>query len=123
MRESRFVPFSGYREYPVDDMLRRAREFHAEMSRRRTVRSFSDRPVRERWCAVGEVALSGAVRPVTALAQRVAEAARLGFTDVVVPSAGKAVAAPAGVTLHPVEQLADAVRIALVPRAEAEPDF
>jgi nitroreductase len=45
MSESRFVPLSGYREYPVEDMLRRAHEFHAEMSRRRTVRSFSDRPV------------------------------------------------------------------------------
>jgi len=83
----------------------------------------ADRPVREGWCAVGEVALSGAVRPVTALSQRVAEAARLGFTDVVVPAGGKAADAPVGVTLHPVEQLADAVRAALVPRESAAPDF
>ena len=83
----------------------------------------ADRPVRERWCAIGEVALSGTVRPVNALAQRVAEAARLGFTDVVVPAGGRAVDAPAGVRLHPVEQIADAVRIAISPRAEAAPDF
>jgi len=83
----------------------------------------ADRPVRERWCAVGEVALSGAVRPVGALAQRVAEAARLGFTDVVVPAGGRSIEAPAGVTLHPVDQVADAVRIALTPRAVAEPGF
>jgi DNA repair protein RadA/Sms len=79
--------------------------------------------VRDGWCAVGEVALSGAVRPVTALSQRVAEAARLGFTDVVVPAGGRAVDAPAGVTLHPVEQLAEAVRAALVPRGSEQPDF
>jgi len=75
----------------------------------------SDRPVREGWCAVGEVALSGAVRPVSALSQRVAEAARLGFTDIVVPVTGRPVSAPAGVTIHPVEQLAEAVQKALVP--------
>lgn len=32
-------------EYSQDEMLRRAHAFHAEMSRRRTVRDFSDRPV------------------------------------------------------------------------------
>jgi len=69
------------------------------------------------------VALSGAVRPVSALAQRVAEAARLGFTDVVVPAQGRPVAAPEVVRLHPVEQLADAVRIAIAPRADGEPGF
>ncbi|HYF62099.1 MAG TPA: nitroreductase family protein [Herpetosiphonaceae bacterium] len=44
MADARFVPLS-YRESPVDDMRRRAAEFYAEMSRRRTVRQFSDRPV------------------------------------------------------------------------------
>ncbi len=40
-----FQPLSRYQEYPPDDMTRRAREFHADLSRRRTVRDFSDRPV------------------------------------------------------------------------------
>jgi DNA repair protein RadA/Sms len=44
-----------------------------------------DRPVRTGYVAIGEVALSGAIRPVVGLAQRVAEAARLGFTDAIVP--------------------------------------
>ena len=35
--------------------------------------------------AIGEVALSGDVRPVPGMAQRLAEAARLGFTAVIVP--------------------------------------
>ena len=45
MSELPFVPLSGYREYPEDEMMRRAREFHDELKRRRTVRHFSSRPV------------------------------------------------------------------------------
>ena len=40
-----FVPLSGYREYPVQEMAQRARDFHADLRRRRTVRDFSRRPV------------------------------------------------------------------------------
>ena len=40
-----FEPLSLYREYPPDEMVRRARVFHQDMSRRRTVRDFSDRLV------------------------------------------------------------------------------
>lgn len=40
-----FVPLSGYQEYPVEEMRRRAHEHNREMQRRRTVRQFSDRPV------------------------------------------------------------------------------
>lgn len=40
-----FIPLPAYREYPVDEMIRRSREFASEMQRRRTVRRFSDRPV------------------------------------------------------------------------------
>ncbi|GMA35921.1 hypothetical protein GCM10025876_21250 [Demequina litorisediminis] len=73
----------------------------------------ADLPVREGFAAIGEVALSGAVRPVNAMAHRVAEAARLGFTDVVVPEAGGAVKDPAGIRVHRVATLRDAVRVAL----------
>jgi iodotyrosine deiodinase len=45
MKQPKFVPLTGYQEYPVDEMRRRAAEFYAEMRRRRTVREFSDRPV------------------------------------------------------------------------------
>ncbi len=38
-------PLTHYREYPPDEMRRRAAEFHAEIRRRRTVRDFSPRPV------------------------------------------------------------------------------
>ena len=42
---TKFVPLSHYREYPVEEMQRRAAEFYADIRRRRTVRHFSDRPV------------------------------------------------------------------------------
>jgi len=45
MTEPRFVPLAAYREYPEAEMLERARDFRAEMERRRTVRMFSDRAV------------------------------------------------------------------------------
>ncbi len=73
----------------------------------------SDRPVRVGFAAIGEVALSGALRPVNALSQRVAEAARLGFTDLIVPAGRGLVSTPAGLRLHPVETIADAVALAV----------
>lgn len=42
---SGFIPLDSYREYPADEMVSRAREFYAQLSRRRTVRDFSDRSV------------------------------------------------------------------------------
>ncbi len=48
MSKARFVPLPAYREYPVAEMERRAREFYEEMNRRRTVRHYSERPVPRR---------------------------------------------------------------------------
>jgi iodotyrosine deiodinase len=44
MTDPRFVPHRPER-LPEDEMLRRAREYHAEMDRRRTVRHFAPDPV------------------------------------------------------------------------------
>jgi iodotyrosine deiodinase len=41
----RLVPLTGFCEYPVQEMRRRTTDFLAEMSRRRSVRHFSSRPV------------------------------------------------------------------------------
>ena len=38
-------PLPAYREYPQAEMIERARGFHAELRRRRTVRDFESRPV------------------------------------------------------------------------------
>ncbi|HEV8176789.1 MAG TPA: nitroreductase family protein [Gemmatimonadales bacterium] len=40
-----FEPLTSYREYPVEEMEARSRDFAADLARRRTVRQFSDRPV------------------------------------------------------------------------------
>lgn len=40
-----FDPLTTYREYPADEMARRAAAFLADLRRRRTVRDFSPRPV------------------------------------------------------------------------------
>ena len=39
------IPLPHYREYPPEEMLRRASEFNAQVQRRRTVRDFSPRAV------------------------------------------------------------------------------
>ncbi len=38
-------PLPAYREYPAAEMTERARTFHADLARRRTVRDFEPRPV------------------------------------------------------------------------------
>jgi iodotyrosine deiodinase len=45
MTPPQFIPLTNYREYPVEEMKRRAAAFCAEMQQRRSVRHFSDRPV------------------------------------------------------------------------------
>jgi nitroreductase len=45
LAEPEFEPLPGWREYPPQEMVARARAFAAEMQRRRTTRHFSDRPV------------------------------------------------------------------------------
>ncbi len=39
------IPLAQFREYPVEEMRRRAADFYADIDRRRTVREFSARPV------------------------------------------------------------------------------
>ena len=43
MAKPKFIPLANYREYPVEEMVRRSAAFRAEMQHRRTVRHFSDR--------------------------------------------------------------------------------
>ena len=48
LSEPRYVPLASYAEYPLAEMERRAAGFRAEVTRRRTVREYSDRPVPRR---------------------------------------------------------------------------
>jgi len=45
MAKDKFIPLDSYREYPPEEMADRAAAFRADMLRRRSVRSFSSRPV------------------------------------------------------------------------------
>jgi DNA repair protein RadA/Sms len=44
-----------------------------------------DTPIENGWCMAGEVGLSGEVRPINRIEQRVAEAEKLGFSDIIIP--------------------------------------
>ena len=44
-----------------------------------------DTPIESGWCMCGEVGLSGEVRPVNRIEQRIAEAEKLGFSDIIIP--------------------------------------
>ena len=44
-----------------------------------------DTPIEEGWCMAGEVGLSGEVRPVARIEQRISEAEKLGFDRIIIP--------------------------------------
>lgn len=44
-----------------------------------------DTPIETGWCMAGEVGLSGEVRPVNRIEQRIAEAEKLGFNHIILP--------------------------------------
>ena len=44
-----------------------------------------DTPIDNTWCMAGEVGLSGEVRPINRIEQRIAEAEKLGFQNIIIP--------------------------------------
>jgi DNA repair protein RadA/Sms len=44
-----------------------------------------DTPIEANWCMTGEVGLSGEVRPVNRIEQRISEAEKLGFQHIIIP--------------------------------------
>ena len=72
-----------------------------------------DTPIDKEWCMAGEVGLSGEVRPVNRIEQRIAEAEKLGFTDMVIPKNNLSGIAPSRykIKLHPVRKVEEALRI------------
>ena len=70
-----------------------------------------DKPIHEQTIAFGELGLSGELRPVTNVEQRVKEAARLGFTTVLLPKGNDARIRPEGVNVVQVRSIFDALQI------------
>ena len=78
--------------------------------------SYLDRPVTSDLVAIGEVGLTGELRSVNQLAQRVSEVHRLGFRKCVVPAhRANTIKAPAGLTVIPARNIGEAIRAALRP--------
>ncbi len=76
--------------------------------------SYRDQPVDDSLTAIGEVGLTGEIRAVTNLSQRLAEIARLGFRRCILPRQGTdKLAAPAGVELLRVRNIREAIEVAL----------
>ena len=72
--------------------------------------SFRDMPLPDKLAAVGEVGLTGEIRSVQALDQRLSEIARLGFTQCVIPSRIRGeLKPPKGLDLIYVKTLREAV--------------
>ena len=72
-----------------------------------------DTPIEAGWCMCGEVGLSGEVRPVSRIEQRVQEAAKLGFQHIIIPRNNMRVFAnkKLGIELHPVRKVEEALRL------------
>jgi len=71
-----------------------------------------DTPIESGWCMAGEVGLSGEVRPVNRIEQRIAEAEKLGFTDIIIPKYNLQGfdRKKYHITLHPVRKVEEALR-------------
>ena len=73
-----------------------------------------DTAIEPGWCMAGEVGLSGEVRPVNRIEQRIAEAEKLGFQHIIIPKynyhsldASKY----ATIQIHPVRKVEEALRL------------
>lgn len=80
------------------------------------VSSFQNKPVDERTVVFGEIGLSGEVRSVSMAEQRIAEAAKLGFTTCILPKASEEMlrrsgSIPQGITLKGVSGVQEAIRM------------
>ncbi|MGZ5038139.1 MAG: DNA repair protein RadA [Usitatibacter sp.] len=73
------------------------------------VSSLRNRPLPDKHVVFGEVGLAGEVRPVQRGQERLKEAAKLGFTHAIIPSANKPRQPIAGLTVIAVDRLVQAV--------------
>ncbi|MGG6544509.1 UNVERIFIED_CONTAM: DNA repair protein RadA [Prevotella sp. 15_C9] len=71
-----------------------------------------DTPIDASWCMAGEVGLSGEVRPVNRMEQRIAEAGKLGFGHIIIPrNNASGLPSDKTIALHPVAKVEEALRL------------
>ena len=76
--------------------------------------SYRDAPIADDLVAIGEVGLTGEIRSVSHMAQRLSEIARLGFTKCIIPRSGSdKLDIPKGLTVYKVRNLREAIEVAM----------
>ena len=76
--------------------------------------SYRDTAIADDLVAIGEVGLTGEIRSVSNLNQRLSEVARLGFTKCIIPRNGSEKAEiPAGLTVYRVKNLQEAIAVSM----------
>ena len=76
--------------------------------------SYRDTPIADDLVAIGEVGLTGEIRSVSHMAQRLSEIARLGFTKCIIPRSGSdKLDIPKGLTVYKVRNLREAIEVAM----------
>ena len=76
--------------------------------------SYRDAVISDDLVAIGEVGLTGEIRAVTNMSQRLAEVARLGFKKCMIPKFGsEKIDVPAGLTVYRVRNLREAIETAM----------
>jgi DNA repair protein RadA/Sms len=76
--------------------------------------SYRDRPIANDLAAIGEVGLTGEIRSVSHMNQRLVEVARLGFKKCIIPKGGTdKIDIPEGLTVYRVRNLREAIEISI----------
>ncbi len=76
--------------------------------------SYRDKPINSKLVTIGEVGLTGEIRSVSHLNQRIAEVARLGFEYCIIPkNSPEKLEIPESLTVYRVKNLMEAIEIAL----------
>mgnify|MGYP003293458646 CR=1 FL=1 len=76
--------------------------------------SYQDRPIPSDLVAIGEVGLTGEIRSVSNMNQRLTEVSRLGFKTCIIPKNGSdKLEIPKGLTVYRVKNIQEAIAVAL----------
>ena len=76
--------------------------------------SYRDTPIADDLVAIGEVGLTGEIRTVSHMNQRLGEVSRLGFTKCIIPRGGsEKLEIPKGLTVYRVRNIREAIETAL----------
>ena len=76
--------------------------------------SYRDSAISDDMVAIGEVGLTGEIRAVSNMTQRLSEVARLGFTKVIIPKYGSdKLEIPSGLSVYRVRNIREAIEVAM----------